>query len=116
MLVEMENLRVAFSTPSGWNQAVRGVSLTLGAEKLGIVGESGSGKSLTARAILRLLPHQAQLTADRLAFDGINVMTANERTLRRIRGRCERVKIRGPMIIAKIGPMPNMITGLRNSR
>jgi len=87
MLVEMENLRVAFSTPSGWNQAVRGVSLTLGAEKLGIVGESGSGKSLTARAILRLLPHQAQLTADRLAFDGINVMTANERTLRRIRGK-----------------------------
>jgi peptide/nickel transport system ATP-binding protein len=87
MLVEMENLRVAFSTPSGWNQAVRGVSLTLGAEKLGIVGESGSGKSLTARAILRLLPHQARLTADRLAFDGIDVMTANERTLRRIRGK-----------------------------
>ena len=87
MLIEMENLRVAFPTPSGWNEAVRGVSFTLGTEKLGIVGESGSGKSLTARAILRLLPPQARLTADRLTFDGIEVLKANEGALRRIRGK-----------------------------
>ena len=42
------------------SEAVRNVSLTLGQEKLGIVGESGSGKSLTARAILRLLPATAR--------------------------------------------------------
>jgi peptide/nickel transport system ATP-binding protein len=87
MLVEIENLRVAFATPGGVAHAVRGVSLTLGREKLGIVGESGSGKSLTARAILRLLPRAARVTADRLAFDGIDVTRANERTMRRIRGR-----------------------------
>ncbi len=86
MLVEIDNLRIDFATPSGVEHAVRGVSLTLGQEKLGIVGESGSGKSLTARAILRLLPSAAQVTADRLSFDGIDVLTASERALRNIRG------------------------------
>ena len=87
MLVEVANLRIGFATAQGVAEAVRGVSLTLGAEKLGIVGESGSGKSLTARAILRLLPHGARLAADRLAFDGIDLLRASERTLRGIRGR-----------------------------
>jgi peptide/nickel transport system ATP-binding protein len=66
---------------------VRGVSLDIGAQKLGIVGESGSGKSLTARAILRLLPPNAAVTADRLSFDGIDVLRASERAMRDIRGR-----------------------------
>ncbi len=87
MLVEVGNLRVAFPTPSGPVAAVRGVSFTLGREKLGIVGESGSGKSLTARAVLKLLPRQAVVAADRLAFDGIDVLSASERAMRTIRGR-----------------------------
>ena len=85
--VAIEDLRIAFRTPSGMAEAVRGVSLTVGREKFGIVGESGSGKSLTARAILKLLPGNAQVTAKRLSFDGIDVLTASERTMRRIRGR-----------------------------
>ncbi len=87
MLVDIQNLRIAFSTPTGWAEAVRGVSLTLGREKLGIVGESGSGKSLTARSLLRLLPGNARVQADRLAFDGIDVLTASERQMRAIRGK-----------------------------
>ncbi|WP_158744321.1 ABC transporter ATP-binding protein [Acidisphaera sp. L21] len=87
MLVDIANLHVAFPTPSGPAMAVRGVSLRLGQEKLGIVGESGSGKSLTARAVLKLLPGQASVTADRLSFDGIDVLTASESTMRKIRGR-----------------------------
>ena len=87
MLVEIKNLRIAFSTPAGWAEAVRGVSLTLGKEKLGIVGESGSGKSLTARSLLRLLPGNARVQADRLAFDGIDVLTVSERQMRAIRGK-----------------------------
>ena len=87
MLVEIENLDIAFPTPGGLSRAVRGVSLALGAEKLGIVGESGSGKSLTARSLLRLLPGNAVVTADRLAFDGIDILGASERTLRAIRGK-----------------------------
>jgi peptide/nickel transport system ATP-binding protein len=87
MLVDIQNLRVAFPTPTGFSEAVRGVSLRLGAEKLGIVGESGSGKSLTARALLRLLPGSARITADTLAFDGIDILTSSERAMRRIRGK-----------------------------
>src|SRR3954451_5483975 len=86
MLAEIQGLRIAFPTPSGPLEAVRGVSLTLGQEKLGIVGESGSGKSLTARSLLRLLPANALVTADRLAFDGIDVLRASERKMRQIRG------------------------------
>ena len=87
VLVEIVNLSIAFPTPQGVSLAVREVSLTLGVEKLGIVGESGSGKSLTARSILRLLPGNALVTAERLQFDGIDVMRASEAELRAIRGR-----------------------------
>jgi peptide/nickel transport system ATP-binding protein len=87
MLVEIQNLTIAFPTPQGMSQAVRGVSLTLGQEKLGIVGESGSGKSISARAILRLLPPAAKVTADVLRFDGIDIQTATEKDMRAIRGR-----------------------------
>jgi peptide/nickel transport system ATP-binding protein len=87
MLVQIDNLSIAFPSPTGLSHAVRGVSLRIGAQKLGIVGESGSGKSLTARAILRLLPANARLTADRLTFDGIDILRASERTMRDIRGR-----------------------------
>ncbi len=87
MLAEVENLHIGFPTPTGVSQAVRGVSFTLGQEKLGIVGESGSGKSLTARSLLRLLPGSARISADRLAFDGIDVLRASERQMRAIRGK-----------------------------
>jgi peptide/nickel transport system ATP-binding protein len=87
MLVEIKNLSIAFPTAQGPMEAVRRVSLAMGAEKFGIVGESGSGKSLTARSILRLLPPNAIITADRLAFDGTDVMRARESEMRAIRGR-----------------------------
>ena len=87
MHVAIENLKIAFPTPNGPAEAVRGVSLTLGAEKLGIVGESGSGKSLTARALLRLLPSSAIVTADTMTFDGIDILKASERDMRAIRGK-----------------------------
>ena len=87
MLLEVRGLRVSFPSPSGPVEAVRGVSLTLGTEKLGIVGDSGSGKSLTARSILRLLPAQARVTAEALRFDGTDVLRASEAQMRRIRGK-----------------------------
>src|SRR5271168_1201612 len=87
MLVEIENLNVSFPTAHGVSYAVREVSLTLGTEKLGIVGESGSGKSLTARSILRLLPRSAQVTAEKLTFDGIDVLRATEAEMRAVRGK-----------------------------
>jgi peptide/nickel transport system ATP-binding protein len=85
-LLEVSNLRVAFPTRQGVTEAVRGVSFTLGREKLGIVGESGSGKSMTGRSILRLVPPPGIVTADRLAFRGEDLRDASEQRLRAIRG------------------------------
>ncbi|WP_457587538.1 ABC transporter ATP-binding protein [Ensifer canadensis] len=87
MFVDIQNLRIAFESRSSRFEAVRGISLSLGAEKLGIVGESGSGKSLTARALMKLLPSNAAITADRLSFDGIDVLSASEKQMRQIRGK-----------------------------
>jgi len=87
MLVDIENLRISFTTRTGMFEAVRGVSLKLGTEKLGIVGESGSGKSVTARSLMKLLPDNTQITADRMTFDGIDILNADERAMRAIRGK-----------------------------
>ncbi len=85
-LLEVDDLRVSFPTPTGPFHAVRGVSFALGRERLGIVGESGSGKSLTGRSILRLLPANASVSARRLHLDGIDLLRASPRAMRRIRG------------------------------
>ncbi|QNP79095.1 ABC transporter ATP-binding protein [Agrobacterium tumefaciens] len=87
MLVEIENLKIAFQTRTSRFEAVRGVSMKLGTEKLGIVGESGSGKSLTARALMKLLPSNADIRADKLSFDGIDVLSASEKQMRQMRGK-----------------------------
>ena len=62
------------------------MSFTLGREKLGIVGESGSGKSQTGRALLGLLARNGRVDAKRLTFDGIDLLHADERAMRAIRG------------------------------
>ena len=82
-LLEIDDLRVRFGT----GEAVRGMSLAMGRERLGLVGGSGAGKSLIGRAILRLLPAGASMSAQRLAFDGIDILTAGARTMRALRGR-----------------------------
>jgi peptide/nickel transport system ATP-binding protein len=65
---------------------VRGISFTLGRERLGIVGESGSGKSMTGRSILKLIRPPGRVTADTLAFDGLDILGQSERQMRDIRG------------------------------
>lgn len=85
-LLAIEDLRVSFPTRSGVVEAVRGISFSLGREKLGIVGESGSGKSMTGRAILRLVGKPGIVRAKRLEFDGIDLQRVSEAKLRSIRG------------------------------
>ncbi|NIA67624.1 ABC transporter ATP-binding protein [Pelagibius litoralis] len=85
-LLRVEDLKVNFPTRKGLVEAVRGISFSLGREKLGIVGESGSGKSMTGRSILRLVSAPGQVTARRLEFDGIDLMKASESQMRQIRG------------------------------
>jgi peptide/nickel transport system ATP-binding protein len=86
-LLSVENLRVTFATETGPVQAVRGVSFSLGRERLGIVGESGSGKTMTGRAVLRLIRPPGRIEADRMVFDGTDLMAADEATMRALRGR-----------------------------
>ena len=85
-LLSVEDLRVSFDTPKGVVEAVRGIDFELGQERLGIVGESGSGKSQTGRAILRLISGNGRIDAKRMNFDGIDLLAADERRMRTIRG------------------------------
>jgi len=82
----VEDLRVRFVTARRVVEAVRGVSFTVGREKVGIVGESGSGKSMTGRAILRLSPPQARVTAKTLQFQEIDLLASTERQMLKVRG------------------------------
>jgi peptide/nickel transport system ATP-binding protein len=85
-LLEIDDLTVTLSTARGPAKAVRGVSFALDrGETLGLVGESGSGKSMTALAILGLLPEGAR-TSGQLRFEGRELLTLDEAELCRIRG------------------------------
>ncbi|MFL5012742.1 ABC transporter ATP-binding protein [Rhizobium sp.] len=86
-LLTVDKLKVSYPTRTGLIEAVRGVSFTLGKERLGIVGESGSGKSQTGRAIMGLTPKHGIVTADRLDFNGIDLINASAGERRRLRGK-----------------------------
>jgi peptide/nickel transport system ATP-binding protein len=86
-LLTVDDLRVTFPTRTGEVQAVRGVSFTLGKERLGIVGESGSGKSQTGRAIMGLTPGHAKITANKLAFGDRDLLAMPDRERRSLRGK-----------------------------
>jgi len=83
----VDDLRVSFPhRDAGWTEVVRGVSFTLGRERLGIVGESGSGKSQTGRAILGLTAPQGRVTAKRLALHGTDLLHCTPKERRALRG------------------------------
>ena len=85
-LLSVKNLRVTFDTEAGRVEAVRGVSFTLGRERLGIVGESGSGKTMTGRSVLRLIRPPGKIEADEMLFDGIDLLKIPESQMRSLRG------------------------------
>ncbi len=74
-LLEIKNLSVAFQTAGGLFTAVDRVSMTLDpGEVVSIVGESGSGKSVSMLAVMGLLPWTAKVTADKLLWDGKDLL------------------------------------------
>ena len=86
LLLEVRNLTVEFATAQGNVTAVRDVSFQIApGEVLGLVGESGSGKSVTALAILRLLPPQARIQGH-IQFRDEDLLAIPEAEMRHIRG------------------------------
>jgi peptide/nickel transport system ATP-binding protein len=96
-LLEIDDLRVHFQLREGLVRALDGVSLAVPAGRtVGLVGESGCGKSITARAILRVLPPQAHIVGGRIilkprngndaASIDLTALRPDSRTMRRIRG------------------------------
>jgi len=96
-LLSVDRLSIAFPSGDGWAEVVRGASLTVGAgEVVGLVGESGSGKTMTALAVLRLVPEPGRITSgsvrlhsgrpERGDTSGVELLSLPERELRRVRG------------------------------
>ncbi|MCV4342965.1 ABC transporter ATP-binding protein [Pseudomonas capsici] len=86
-LLDVRGLRIGFPGPDGQRiDVVKGIDFTLGTEKVALVGESGSGKSLTARALLGLIPRPAQITAEHMCLGGTDLLGLNEKQWQTLRG------------------------------
>ncbi len=87
-LLDIQDLSVRLRTASGTHTVLDRVSLQLDAGKtLGLVGESGCGKSVTALAIMRLLPRaQTIYSGGRILFGGLDLLAQSEQTMRGLRG------------------------------
>ncbi|MET3696879.1 oligopeptide transport system ATP-binding protein [Bacillus oleivorans] len=86
-LLEIENLRTNFHIDSGKVQAVRGISFYIDkGESIGIVGESGSGKSVSMLSVMGLLPDNATVEADRMNFEGVELLDVDPKQMRKLRG------------------------------
>ncbi|WP_285858195.1 ABC transporter ATP-binding protein [Neobacillus niacini] len=88
VLLKVDDLEVHFRSSSSVVKAVNGVSFTLKKkETLGIVGESGSGKSVTATALLRLIPNPpGKIAGGKIQFDGKDLLALSEKQMRAVRG------------------------------
>ena len=87
-VLTIDNLHVEFRQGGNVTHAVRGVSFDIyDKETVALVGESGSGKSVTALSILKLLPYpQANHPAGSIVYEGRELLSADEKVLRQVRG------------------------------
>ncbi len=87
-VLQIEDLHVEFRVPNGIVHAVNGVSFAQEEEEVFcIVGESGAGKSALALAVMGLLPDNGFVTRGQVVFDGVDLVTAPEEYIRRLRGK-----------------------------
>jgi peptide/nickel transport system ATP-binding protein len=86
-VLEIEQLRVQFSTYEGEVHALNGIDLTIQqSEIVGLVGETGSGKSVLATAIMNAVRRPGRISAGRVRLEGRDILTLSEAALRNIRG------------------------------
>lgn len=101
VLLEVNDLRVTFTTPDGDVTAVNDLNFTLRAgETLGIVGESGSGKSQTAFALMGLLATNGRIGGS-ATFNGREILNLPERELNTLRAEQISMIFSGPDDLAK---------------
>jgi oligopeptide/dipeptide ABC transporter ATP-binding protein len=88
VLAEVANLAVAFPDgPERWRRVVDGASLRVERQQaVGLVGESGSGKTLTALALVRLVPEPGRIVSGAVTVGSTDVLAADEAALGRLRG------------------------------
>ncbi|MBN8919487.1 MAG: ABC transporter ATP-binding protein, partial [Rhizobiales bacterium] len=98
-LLAIEGLVVEFRSPNGESfRAVDGVGFKVEpGEVVAIVGESGSGKSVTARSILRLVPHPGRVRAGKIVFQGKDVLRMSQAGIRALRGQRISMVFQDPM-------------------
>jgi peptide/nickel transport system ATP-binding protein len=98
MLVEVRNLNVALPPGADRPLAVEDVSLEVGRNQIVcIVGESGSGKSLTAHAMMGLLPRGVSAIGGSIYFDGVDLLKEPPEAMRKRRGRDIAMIFQDPM-------------------
>ena len=96
-LLEVHDLRVTLQTSRGAHEALRGISFDLDrGQTLGLIGESGCGKSITALALMGLLPDGATVSGS-IRFGGQELTTLDEAALCRLRGRKMGMVFQEPM-------------------
>jgi len=97
-LLTVERMTVEIATPKGIIRPVEDVSLRVAAgETLAIVGESGSGKSVTATAIMGLLPPEARIARGAVDFEGSDLLAMDEDARRTLRGGAVAMIFQDPM-------------------
>jgi peptide/nickel transport system ATP-binding protein len=97
-LLSIQNLCVRFNTYDGVVDVLDDVSFSLTSGKwTGLVGETGCGKSVTASAIIRLLPESAEVSG-KVLFKGQDLLKESEKTLRTIRGSAISMVFQDPSI------------------
>lgn len=98
-LLEVKDLEINFHTQAGIVRAVRGVSFSMEkGETLALVGESGSGKSVTAQAIMKLLPTPpAEIAKGQIILDGEDIVPKTEKQMEKIRGNVVSMIFQDPM-------------------
>jgi peptide/nickel transport system ATP-binding protein len=103
-LLSVRDLSVAFDTRRGTFEAVSGLGFDVPSGRtLGVVGESGSGKSVTAMALMRLLPDAAEVTSGTVHFAGRDLGALSEREMQSVRGREIAMVFQDPM--ASLNPI-----------
>jgi len=98
-ILSVKGLSVQFQTDSEQVLAVDDISFDIfESETFGLVGESGSGKSISALAVLRLLPRSAQMSGNHVYFKNQDLLTLTETGMCQIRGRRIAMIFQDPMV------------------